>query len=186
MIDSGSASRGEMATPLMWRLWTIIRGKAMNKIPPVHPGEVLFEEFLKPMWISRYRLAKDINISARRIHKITHGTRTINTNMTLRLARCSTQRPYIGSIFNHPSISRKNAIRSELSSPNRSMPYPCANWGKQADGVWENIYRNMDTERTVHVGVISIRYPRLKPGSYRGHYSFIRSWPESWSPWCST
>jgi len=58
----------------------------MNKIPPVHPGEVLLEEFLKPMGISQYRLAKDINVSARRINEIVHENRAISANTALRLS----------------------------------------------------------------------------------------------------
>ncbi len=57
------------------------------KIEPIHPGEVLFEEFLKPMKISQYRLAKDISVPARRINEIVHGTRSISTDTALRLAR---------------------------------------------------------------------------------------------------
>ena len=45
------------------------------KLPPIHPGEILLEEFLKPMAISQYRLAKDISVPARRINEIVHGTR---------------------------------------------------------------------------------------------------------------
>ncbi|HLG30406.1 MAG TPA: HigA family addiction module antitoxin, partial [Candidatus Brocadiales bacterium] len=47
----------------------------MKKIQPIHPGEVLLEEFLKPMGISQYRLAKDINVPARRINEIVQGKR---------------------------------------------------------------------------------------------------------------
>jgi addiction module HigA family antidote len=56
-----------------------------NKIPPIHPGEILFEEFLKPMSISQYKLAKDINVPARRINEIVQGKRAITANTALRL-----------------------------------------------------------------------------------------------------
>ena len=59
----------------------------MKKIAPVHPGEILLEEFLKPMGISQYRLAKDISVPARRINEIVHGTRAVSANTALRLAR---------------------------------------------------------------------------------------------------
>ena len=59
----------------------------MKKISPVHPGEILLEEFLKPMGISQYRLAKDISVPARRINEIVHGTRAISANTALRLAK---------------------------------------------------------------------------------------------------
>jgi antitoxin HigA-1 len=59
----------------------------MKKIAPIHPGEILLEEFLKPMGISQYRLAKDISVPARRINEIVHGTRAISTNTALRLSK---------------------------------------------------------------------------------------------------
>jgi len=58
-----------------------------REIPPIHPGEILLEEFLKPMGISQYRLAKDINVDPRRINEIIHGQRTITADTALRLAR---------------------------------------------------------------------------------------------------
>lgn len=58
-----------------------------QKIPPIHPGEILMEEFLKPMGISQYRLAKDISVPARRINEIVHGARTISPDTALRLSR---------------------------------------------------------------------------------------------------
>ncbi len=59
----------------------------MKKIKPIHPGEILAEEFLGPMQISQYRLAKSINVSPRRINEIVHGTRAITANTALRLAK---------------------------------------------------------------------------------------------------
>jgi addiction module HigA family antidote len=54
---------------------------------PVHPGEILLEEFLDPMGISQYRLAKDIAVPPRRINEIVHGKRAISANTALRLAK---------------------------------------------------------------------------------------------------
>lgn len=54
---------------------------------PVHPGEILFEEFLKPMGISQYRLAKDIGVNPSRISDIIHGKGSITANTSLRLSR---------------------------------------------------------------------------------------------------
>ena len=54
---------------------------------PVHPGEILLEEFLRPMGISQYRLAKDIGVPARRINEIVHGERGISADTALRLSR---------------------------------------------------------------------------------------------------
>jgi len=58
-----------------------------TKMAPVHPGEILLEEFLEPLDISQYRLAKDISVPARRINEIVHGTRAITADTALRLAR---------------------------------------------------------------------------------------------------
>lgn len=59
----------------------------MKKISPIHPGEILMEEFLKPFDISQYRLAKDINVSPRRINEIIHGKRSITADTALRLGK---------------------------------------------------------------------------------------------------
>ncbi len=58
-----------------------------EKLAPVHPGEILMEEFLKPLGISQYRLAKDINVPARRINEIVQGKRSISADTALRLSR---------------------------------------------------------------------------------------------------
>ena len=58
-----------------------------KRLPPIHPGEILLEEFLKPMGVSQYRLAKDIHVPARRINEIVHGKRAISPDTALRLAR---------------------------------------------------------------------------------------------------
>ena len=60
---------------------------ATTLLAPVHPGEVLLEEFLEPMEISQYRLAKDISVSPRRINEIVHGKRSVTADTALRLAR---------------------------------------------------------------------------------------------------
>ena len=54
---------------------------------PIHPGEILLEEFLKPMGISQYRLSKDISVPQRRISEIVHGKRSITADTALRLGR---------------------------------------------------------------------------------------------------
>ena len=58
-----------------------------KKLPSIHPGEILIEEFLKPMGISQYRLAKDISVPPRRINEIVHGKRSISADTALRLGR---------------------------------------------------------------------------------------------------
>ena len=58
-----------------------------KKLAPIHPGEILIEEFLKPLGLSQYRLAKDISVPPRRINEIVHGKRSISADTALRLGR---------------------------------------------------------------------------------------------------
>lgn len=58
-----------------------------TKVPAVHPGEVLLEEFLEPTGLSQYRLAKNISVPPRRINEIVHGKRAVTADTALRLAR---------------------------------------------------------------------------------------------------
>lgn len=59
----------------------------MRKVPYPHPGEILLEEFLKPMGITQYRLAKEIGVPQRRIGEIVAGTRGVTADTGLRLSR---------------------------------------------------------------------------------------------------
>ena len=63
------------------------RPSSARKMPPVHPGEILHEDFLKPMGISQYRLAKAISVPARRSNEIVKGRRGVTGDTALRLAR---------------------------------------------------------------------------------------------------
>ena len=58
-----------------------------KKLPPVHPGEILLEDFLKPLGLSQYRLAKSLSVPPRRINEIVLGKRAITADTALRLAR---------------------------------------------------------------------------------------------------
>lgn len=58
-----------------------------QKLPPIHPGEILLEEFLLPLGISQYRLAKELHVPPRRINEIVQGKRAITPNTALRLSR---------------------------------------------------------------------------------------------------
>jgi len=60
---------------------------AHHRLLPVHPGEILLEEFLKPLGVSQYRLAQDISVPPRRINEIVHGLRAVSADTALRLAR---------------------------------------------------------------------------------------------------
>ena len=58
-----------------------------HKLTPIHPGEVLLADFLEPLGLSQYRLAKDLSVPARRINEIELGKRSISADTALRLAR---------------------------------------------------------------------------------------------------
>ena len=58
-----------------------------TKMPPIHPGEILHEEFMKPLGITQYRLAKEMHVYPRRVNEIVHGKRAISADTALRLAR---------------------------------------------------------------------------------------------------
>ena len=60
---------------------------ADEKLPPVHPGEVLQEEFMTPLGITQHRLSKDVGVHPRRINEIVHGKRSVTADTALRLSR---------------------------------------------------------------------------------------------------
>ena len=60
---------------------------ARRKLPPIHPGEILLEEFLSPLAVSQSRLAKETSVPPRRINEIVRGSRSISADTALRLAR---------------------------------------------------------------------------------------------------
>jgi antitoxin HigA-1 len=59
----------------------------MDRLPPIHPGEVLWEDFMKPLKLTQYRVAKDIGVPQLRISQIIHGKRSITADTAMRLAR---------------------------------------------------------------------------------------------------
>ncbi len=95
----------------------------MKKMKPVHPGEVLLEDFLKPMGISQYRLAKEISVSARRINEIVHGTRAVSADTALRLGRYfGTSARFWMNLQNHFDLEvQKNRIGSRLDREVRAL-----------------------------------------------------------------
>ena len=76
-----------MVIPMTSRFVTTTAEIDGETLPPVHPGEVLLEEFLKPLGLSQYRLARDVGVSPRRVNEIVHGQRAITAETALRLAR---------------------------------------------------------------------------------------------------
>jgi addiction module HigA family antidote len=83
MISGEYASGGREEMPTMSRSST----NTKRRLAPVHPGEILLEEFLGPLGLTQYRLAKSLSVPPRRINEIVHGTRAITADTALRLAR---------------------------------------------------------------------------------------------------
>src|SRR6516225_9228207 len=87
MINGGYVSAGNQVRTKL-KLWIIIKIVMKDKLlANITPGEILEEDFLKPMALSQYRLAKDINVPARRINEIVNGERAITADTALRLGR---------------------------------------------------------------------------------------------------
>lgn len=72
---------------MKWKLWIIIEIMKTISLTNITPGEILDEDFLKPLGLSQYRLAKDIGVPARRINEIVKGTRAVTADTALRLGR---------------------------------------------------------------------------------------------------
>jgi addiction module HigA family antidote len=72
---------------LTWKLWTIIKNMKTNKLPPIHPGEILREEFMKPRGLSQNALARALKVPPRRVNEIVLEKRSITADTALRLAR---------------------------------------------------------------------------------------------------
>ena len=88
--NGGCVSLGVMETHMTWKSPTIMRGNDMTtkkQLHPIHPGEVLLEEFLKPMKLSQNRVALQMGVHPRRINEIVLGKRRITAETALRLAR---------------------------------------------------------------------------------------------------
>jgi len=64
-----------------------------DRLAPVHPGEILLEDFLKPMAVSQYRLARALGVPPQRIHDLVHGRRAVTADTALRLARVFSMEP---------------------------------------------------------------------------------------------
>src|SRR5690554_2657005 len=88
----------------------------MRKVPYPHPGEILLEEFLKPMGISQYRLAKEIGVSQRRIGEIVAGTRAVTVDTGLRLSRffAMSEGFWTGLQLDYDAATAKDSLAVEL------------------------------------------------------------------------
>ena len=75
------------------KLWTIIEPMKNKKIPPVHPGEILLEDFMKPLGLSQSALARALGVTPMRISQIVRGERAFTADTALRLSRYFGTRP---------------------------------------------------------------------------------------------
>ncbi len=88
----------------------------MKRLPNIHPGEVLLEEFLRPMGISQNRLARAMGVPPRRINEIVHGKRAITADTALRLARAfgTSEQFWMGLQADYDLEMAREAARDEL------------------------------------------------------------------------
>jgi len=89
-----------------------------KKVDPIHPGEILLEEFLAPMGITQYRLAKDVSVPARRINEIVHGKRGISADTALRLSKYfgTTERFWMNLQIRYDLEVEKDRLGSRLDN----------------------------------------------------------------------
>jgi addiction module HigA family antidote len=88
----------------------------MNKMPNIHPGEILLEEFLKPMGITAYRLAKETNIDQTRVSEIIKGKRSVSVDTALRFSKYFGNSPefWINIQIHYDLEEKKNILKKEL------------------------------------------------------------------------
>ena len=94
-----------------------------GKISPVHPGEVLFEEFLRPMCISQNQLGRDLGVSPRRVNEIVHGKRSVTADTALRLATYFGNSPsfWLGLQMDYDLDVAEDTIASSIRREVRQM-----------------------------------------------------------------
>ncbi|HEY4721119.1 MAG TPA: HigA family addiction module antitoxin [Anaerolineae bacterium] len=99
---------------------------AETKLRPIHPGEVLLEEFLKPMNLSQNRLALDIGVPARRINEIVLGKRSVTVDTALRLARYFGTSPqfWLGLQMDYDLDVAMDAMESRLKREVKAYAVP--------------------------------------------------------------
>lgn len=97
-----------------------------DKMAPLHPGEILFEEFLKPMELSQNRLAKDIDVPARRINEIVLGKRRITADTALRLAKYFNMTPefWLGLQMDYEIDIAKDKISEDIQTKVKRRKVP--------------------------------------------------------------
>ncbi len=92
--------------------------KKMAKLKNVHPGEILLEEFLRPLDISQNKLGRDIDVSPRRINEIVHGIRAITADTDLRLSKAlgTSEGFWLGLQSDYDLEERKKKINKKLKT----------------------------------------------------------------------
>jgi len=88
----------------------------MKKLPNIHPGEILLEEFLKPLDISQNKLARAMGVPPRRINEIVHGKRAVSADTAIRLARAlgTSEQFWMGLQADYDLEEARNAAQNEL------------------------------------------------------------------------
>ena len=89
---------------------------AAKRYPPIHPGEILLLEFLEPLGVSQYRVARDLSVPPRRINEIVHGKRSITADTALRLARYfgTSERFWLNLQIRHDLELEKDRLKGRL------------------------------------------------------------------------
>jgi len=105
----------------------------MRKVPYPHPGEILLEEFLKPLGITQYRLAKEIGVSQRRIGEIVAGVRAVTADTGLRLSRFFNMSEgfWIGLQMDYEAAKAKNSLSKTLA---KIKPWAALHAGPEPQG----------------------------------------------------
>ena len=119
MTESGSVSFGGMVIAMKSKSSTITHKKRpVGRLPNIHPGEVLLEEFLKPMGISAYKLAKETNLSQTRISEIVHRRRSITAETALRFSKFfgNTAEFWLGLQNDYDLEENRLSLRKELEA----------------------------------------------------------------------
>lgn len=94
----------------------------MKAQPPIHPGEVLKEDFLVPLGLSEYRVAKDIGVPPRRINEIVHGKRALTVDTALRLERYF---PWPAEVWINLQAHYDRQIAGERLAEELAAIHPC-------------------------------------------------------------
>jgi len=105
---------------------------AHKRLPPVHPGEVLLEEFLKPLGLTQYRLAKGLSVPPRRINEIVHGARAVTADTALRLARFfgTTERFWLNLQTAYDLEVERDRLKTRLAKGSPGSPPGELAWGR--------------------------------------------------------